>query len=186
MELLVYFGQPSGRTSRSTSTVRRLKWRTVAHWATVSQPGTVIFILARGGRYGIPFDFSFVPAYNPRPLIIFYHFWKQNELYLPDPTGSRLFSWPQYWAACFGPAPFLPMHVKRWINLAGIAATSFWLLARVCRSPKLRDGDLRSYAGSEGFRVGIIAQPDWSSKDDFMVWVNRICFSVLLLATWTR
>ena len=20
-----------------------------------------------------------------------------------------LFSWPQYWAACFGPAPFLPM-----------------------------------------------------------------------------
>lgn len=30
VELLVYFGQPSGRTSRSTSTVRRWKWRTVA------------------------------------------------------------------------------------------------------------------------------------------------------------
>jgi hypothetical protein len=30
-------------------------------------------------------------AYNPRPLIIFLplFFWKQNELYLPDPTGSR-------------------------------------------------------------------------------------------------
>lgn len=37
-----------------------------------------------------------------------------------------LFSWPQYWAACFGPAPFLPMSRERWINLAGIAATLFW------------------------------------------------------------
>ncbi|XNM57473.1 hypothetical protein ACLK1S_18665 [Escherichia coli] len=29
---------------------------------------------------------------------------------------------------------------------------------------------------AQGFRVGIIAQPDWSSKDDFMRMVNRICF----------
>ena len=48
-----------------------------------------------------------------------------------------LFSWPQYWAACFGPAPFLPM--------------------------------------SRG-----------TAKTTLCVWVNRICFSVLLLATWIR
>lgn len=59
VELLVYFGQPSGRTSRSTSTVRRWKWRTVARWATVSQSGTVIFILARGGRVWNTFRFLF-------------------------------------------------------------------------------------------------------------------------------
>ncbi len=33
---------------------------------------------------------------------------------------------------------------------------------------RLRHGDLWPYAGSSGFRVGIIAQPDWNSKDDFM------------------
>lgn len=41
-----------------------------------------------------------------------------------------LFSWPQYWAACFGPAPFLPMSREEMDQLGwGIAATSFWLLA---------------------------------------------------------
>lgn len=40
---------------------------------------------------------------------------------------------------------------------------------------------------AQGFRVGIIAQPDWSSKDDFMRLGKPNLFSVLiLLATWTR
>ena len=39
---------------------------------------------------------------------------------------------------------------------------------------------------AQGFRVGIIAQPDWSEDDFAVCQVNRICFSVLLLATWIR
>ncbi len=78
------------------------------------------------------------------------------------------------------------MSREEMINLAGIAATSFWLLATRMSTPKLRDGDLRSYAGSTGLSRGIIAQPDWSSKDDFMRLGKPICFSVLLLATWIR
>ncbi|MDN5163167.1 hypothetical protein LVK60_29270, partial [Escherichia coli] len=58
----------------------------------------------------MPFDFSFVPAYNPRPLIIFFIISgsKMSSISLIQPDRD-LFSWPQYWAACFGPAPFLPM-----------------------------------------------------------------------------
>jgi radical SAM superfamily enzyme YgiQ (UPF0313 family) len=26
---------------------------------------------------------------------------------------------------------------------------------------------------AQGFRVGIISQPDWNSKDDFMRWANQ-------------
>ncbi len=44
-------------------------------WATVGQSGTVVSSYSpEEGEYGIPFDFSFVPAYNPRPLIIFLSF----------------------------------------------------------------------------------------------------------------
>ncbi len=76
--------------------------------------------------------------------------------------------------------------VKRWINLAGIAATSFWLLATRMSITQASDGDLRSYAGSAGLSCRIIAQPDWSSKDDFMRLGKPNLFSVLLLATWIR
>ena len=39
---------------------------------------------------------------------------------------------------------------------------------------------------AQGFRVGIIAQPDWSNKEDFMRLGNRTCSSALPPATWTR
>ena len=32
-----------------------------------------------------------------------------------------LFSWPQYWAACFGPAPFLPMSREEMLSLIHIS-----------------------------------------------------------------
>jgi hypothetical protein len=39
---------------------------------------------------------------------------------------------------------------------------------------------------AQGFRVGIISQPDWNSKDDFMRSANRTCSSASPPATWTR
>ncbi len=65
--------------------------------------------------------------------------------------------------------PFYRCRVKRWINLAGIAATLFWLPATPM-STTLSFG--MAICGrmleAQGFRVGIISQPDWNSKDDFM------------------
>ena len=39
---------------------------------------------------------------------------------------------------------------------------------------------------AQGFRVGIISQPDWQSKDDFMKLGEPNLFSASRPATWTR
>ncbi|EPL6672770.1 hypothetical protein WJB13_002599, partial [Klebsiella pneumoniae] len=51
-----------------------------------------------------------MPAYNPRPFGYFFIIFpgsNMSAISLIQPDRD-LFSWPQYWAACFGPAPFLP------------------------------------------------------------------------------
>ncbi|MDP0737088.1 hypothetical protein, partial [Klebsiella pneumoniae] len=48
------------------------------------------------------------PAYNPAPFVYFFFGSIMSAISLIQPDRD-LFSWPQYWAACFGPAPFLPM-----------------------------------------------------------------------------
>ena len=72
-----------------------------------------------------------------------------------------LFSWPQYWAACFGPAPFLPMSREEMDQLGWDSC------------------DIILVTGDAYVQTGAV-------KTTLCVWVNRICFSVLLLATWTR
>ena len=72
-----------------------------------------------------------------------------------------LFSWPQYWAACFGPAPFLPMSREEMDQLGWDSC------------------DIILVTGDAYVRTG-------AAKTTLCVWVNRIYFSVLLLATWTR
>ena len=39
---------------------------------------------------------------------------------------------------------------------------------------------------AQGFRVGIISQPDWNNKTILCAWVNRICSSASPPATWIR
>lgn len=60
VELLVYFGQPSPGALpvllQQSDAGNGGPW---LDWATVSQPGTVIFILARGGRVWNTFRFLF-------------------------------------------------------------------------------------------------------------------------------
>lgn len=43
-----------------------------------------------------------------------------------------LFSWPQYWAACFGPAPFLPMSREEMDQLGWDLRHHFGYWRRVC------------------------------------------------------
>ncbi|MCV5664954.1 hypothetical protein OFN50_38605, partial [Escherichia coli] len=53
---------------------------------------------------------TIIPAYNPRPFGYFFIIFpgsNMSAISLIQPDRD-LFSWPQYWAACFGPAPFLP------------------------------------------------------------------------------
>lgn len=80
-----------------------------------------------------------------------------------------LFSWPQYWAACFGPAPFLPMSREEMDQLGWDSCDIILVTGDAyVDHPSFGMAICGRMLEAQGFRVGIIAQPDWSSKDDFM------------------
>ena len=80
-----------------------------------------------------------------------------------------LFSYRKYWAECFGPAPFLPMSraemdVLGWDSCDVIIVTGDAYVDH----PSFGMAVIGRTLEAQGFRVGIIAQPDWQSKDAFM------------------
>jgi len=80
-----------------------------------------------------------------------------------------LFDYPKYWAECYGTAPFLPMSraemdVLGWDSCDIIIVTGDAYVDH----PSFGMAIIGRMLESQGFRVGIIAQPDWHSKDDFM------------------
>jgi len=84
-------------------------------------------------------------------------------------TATPLFSYPQYWAECFGTAPFLPtsreeMDQLGWDSCDVIVVTGDAYVDH----PSFGMAVIGRLLEAQGFRVGIIDQPDWRSKDDFM------------------
>ncbi|HEX5513728.1 MAG TPA: YgiQ family radical SAM protein, partial [Gammaproteobacteria bacterium] len=80
-----------------------------------------------------------------------------------------LFSYKPYWAECFGTAPFLPMSRAEMDQLGWDSCD----IIIVCGDayvdhPSFGMAVIGRLWEAHGFRVGIIAQPDWSSKDAFM------------------
>ena len=80
-----------------------------------------------------------------------------------------LFSYPKYWAECYGTAPFLPttraeMDVLGWDSCDVIIVSGDAYVDH----PSFGMAVIGRMLESQGFRVGIIAQPDWNSKDAFM------------------
>ncbi len=85
------------------------------------------------------------------------------------PQATQLFSYRKYWAECFGPAPFLPMSraemdVLGWDSCDVIIVTGDAYVDH----PSFGMAVIGRTLEAQGFRVGIIAQPDWQSKDAFM------------------
>ncbi len=81
---------------------------------------------------------------------------------------TPLFSHPKYWAECYGHAPFLPMSRKEMDDLGWDSCD----VIIVCGDayvdhPSFGMAVIGRLLESQGFRVGIIAQPDWTSKDAF-------------------
>ncbi|MGK0440542.1 MAG: putative radical SAM protein YgiQ [Pseudohongiellaceae bacterium] len=82
---------------------------------------------------------------------------------------TSLFSYRQYWAECFGVAPFMPMSreemdVLGWDSCDIIIVTGDAYVDH----PSFGMAVIGRVLEAQGFRVGIIAQPDWRSKDAFM------------------
>ncbi|MFC5705045.1 YgiQ family radical SAM protein [Aeromonas eucrenophila] len=82
---------------------------------------------------------------------------------------TPLFSYPRYWAECYGTAPFLPMSRKEMDKLGWDSCDIVLVTGDAyVDHPSFGMAVIGRMLESQGFRVGIIAQPDWSSKDDFM------------------
>ncbi len=85
------------------------------------------------------------------------------------PAVTPLFSYPKFWAECFGTADFLPtsqdeMDQLGWDSCDIIIVTGDAYVDH----PSFGMAVIGRLLESQGFRVGIIDQPDWRNKDDFM------------------
>lgn len=81
---------------------------------------------------------------------------------------TALFSYRKYWAECFGPAPELPMSRAEmdalgWDSCDVIIVTGDAYVDH----PSFGMAVIGRLLEAQGFRVGIIAQPDWSNTKDF-------------------
>ena len=79
-----------------------------------------------------------------------------------------LFSYPKYWAECFGTAAFLPtsraeMAQLGWDSCDVILVTGDAYVDH----PSFGMAVMGRLLEAQGYRVGIIAQPDWRSADPF-------------------
>ena len=84
-------------------------------------------------------------------------------------AAKPLFDYPKYWAECFGPAPFLPMSREEMDQLGWDACDIIVVTGDAyVDHPSFGMAIIGRLLEAQGFRVGIISQPDWQSKDDFM------------------
>src|SRR5210317_493726 len=81
---------------------------------------------------------------------------------------KSLYDYDKYWAECYGTAPFLPMSRAEmdqlgWDSCDVIIVTGDAYVDQ----PSFGMAVVGRLLEAQGFRVGIIAQPDWRSKDAF-------------------
>ncbi|ORU92692.1 MAG: YgiQ family radical SAM protein [Cycloclasticus sp. symbiont of Bathymodiolus heckerae] len=84
------------------------------------------------------------------------------------PLAAPLSSYPKYWAECYGVAPFLPttraeMDTLGWDSCDIIIVTGDAYVDH----PSFGMAVIGRLLEKQGFRVGIIDQPNWQSADDF-------------------
>src|SRR4029453_11552484 len=83
-------------------------------------------------------------------------------------AAKPLFSYRKYWAHRFGTAPFLPtsaeeMDALGWDSCDVVIVTGDAYVDH----PSFGMAIVGRLLEAQGFRVGVIAQPDWRSADDF-------------------
>ena len=83
-------------------------------------------------------------------------------------TAKPLFSYRKFWAERFGPAPFLPMS-RAEMEALGWDACDIVLVTgdAYIDHPSFGMAIVGRVLEGQGFRVGIIAQPDWTSAESF-------------------
>ena len=84
------------------------------------------------------------------------------------PAPKDIFSYRRHWAHKFGPAPFLPMSREE-MNELGWDACDIIIVTgdAYVDHPSFGMAVIGRTLEAQGFRVGIIAQPDWDSAEPF-------------------
>jgi len=84
------------------------------------------------------------------------------------PAARPLTGWRPFWAKRFGPAPFLPMS-RREMDALGWDSCDVIIVTgdAYVDHPSFGMAVIGRTLEAQGFRVGIIAQPDWHSADAF-------------------
>ncbi|MDP5063375.1 MAG: YgiQ family radical SAM protein [Haliea sp.] len=84
-------------------------------------------------------------------------------------TAKPLFSYRKYWAECYGPAPELPMS-RAEMDALGWDSCDIIIVTgdAYVDHPSFGMAVVGRALEAQGFRVGIIAQPDWTGADAFM------------------
>ncbi|MDB0034715.1 YgiQ family radical SAM protein [bacterium] len=82
---------------------------------------------------------------------------------------STLFTYPKYRSELTSPAPFLPMSRKEMDKLGWDSCDIIIITGdSYVDHPSFGMAVIGRMLEAQGFRVGIISQPDWSNKNDFM------------------
>lgn len=87
---------------------------------------------------------------------------------MATPETTQLFSYRKYWAECFGPAPQLPMS-RAEMDALGWDSCDIIIVTgdAYVDHPSFGMAVIGRLLEAQGFRVGIIAQPDWTGTKDF-------------------
>jgi uncharacterized radical SAM protein YgiQ len=81
---------------------------------------------------------------------------------------KALFDYPKYWAECFGPAPFLPMTREEMEQLGWDSCDVILVTGDAyVDHPSFGMAVIGRVLESQGYRVGILSQPDWRDKEAF-------------------
>ena len=83
-------------------------------------------------------------------------------------TAPDLFKYPKYWASCFDPAPFLPMS-RAEMDALGWDSCDIILVTgdAYVDHPSFGMAVIGRLLEAQGYRVGIIAQPDWQTSKPY-------------------
>ncbi len=89
---------------------------------------------------------------------------------ITPPKAKALTAYKPFWAKRFGPAPFLPMS-RAEMDLLGWDSCDIIIVTgdAYVDHPSFGMAVIGRTLEAQGFRVGIIAQPDWHSADPFKV-----------------
>lgn len=85
-----------------------------------------------------------------------------------DEQPRKLYSYPKYWAECFGIAPYLPMSREEMDQLGWDSCDIIIVTADAyIDHPSFGMAVVGRLLEAQGFRVGIISQPKWDSAEPF-------------------